>query len=475
MAQISFIPAEMDGLASTTTEAARENPFRLLMRDAGVLIKMLLYLPWIILPFRTSDSSAELYMSMPNTRDNLIQSWLFLMETVLLLLAVPATLVLPGAILIAAVALCWIVIRVICLPTQGPRILHSTMDQEAVMAAKQHEDERWIFVNGCITGHVGLQNNCNRLARTFGRPVIGIHNQSFGLIVDLMECLLQRCLSYNTMDCRVAYDYVKACLADPTVSKVVLIGHSQGGIIASMVLDKLFGDLPMDSISKLEVYTFGSAASHFNNPMRTLRPTGAAANKGVRFEVSERCVPHIEHYCNERDMITRWGVLYNTREILDNRYCGEIFVRMGASGHMFNQHYLNPMFSLDKTHACDFLDQVVDVDEKTASRRESIATQQTGIMRRESSLENFEFGDGSKMPLGVGVSGQRQSNGAVDGSGIHFVEPTSLGVTQARGKTVRQLSRLWRYTGGGSPSTLQVESLNGIIDATTPLVSGAKR
>jgi len=77
------------------------------------------------------------------------------------------------------------------------------------------------------------------------------YRNSFGLIVDLMECLLQRCLSFNTMDCRVAYEYVKAWLADPTVSKVVLIGHSQGGIIASMVLDKLFGDLPTDSISKL--------------------------------------------------------------------------------------------------------------------------------------------------------------------------------------------------------------------------------
>lgn len=53
------------------------------------------------------------------------------------------------------------------------------------------------------------------------------------------------------MDCRVAYDYVKACLADPEVSKVVLVGHSQGGIIVSMVLDKLFGALPADAISKL--------------------------------------------------------------------------------------------------------------------------------------------------------------------------------------------------------------------------------
>lgn len=174
-------------------------------------------------------------------------------------------------------------------------------------------------------------------------------------------------------------------------------------------------------------------------------------------------------------MITRWGVLYNTREILDNRYCGKVFVRMGVSGHMFNQHYLDPMFPLDKTRASDFLDEVVEVDEKTASRRESIATQQTGIMGREASLENFDFGDGQKMPVGVGVSDKRQTKGAVDGSRINFVEPTSAGVTQAMGKTVRQLSRLWRYTGGGSPTTFQIESLNGIINGMTPVVSGGKR
>ena len=74
---------------------------------------------------------------------------------------------------------------------------------------------------------------------------------SYGLIGDLIECLIQHCFSYNTMDVRVAFDHVKACLADPSVEKVVLIAHSQGGIIASLVLDKLFTDLPSDSTSKL--------------------------------------------------------------------------------------------------------------------------------------------------------------------------------------------------------------------------------
>ena len=152
MKNVSFIPAQMDGLASASTEAARESPLRLLFRDAGVLILNLRYLPWIILPFKTSDSSAELYMSVSRTRDNLVQCWLFFVEAILLLLAVPAILVLPGWISILAACLWCFVIRTICLPLQGPRVVHSKIDLEAVTGARQHEDERWIFINGCMTG-----------------------------------------------------------------------------------------------------------------------------------------------------------------------------------------------------------------------------------------------------------------------------------------------------------------------------------
>ena len=53
------------------------------------------------------------------------------------------------------------------------------------------------------------------------------------------------------MDSRVTYDYVRACLADPTVNRVVLIAHSQGSIIASLVIDRLFADLPSNIIAKL--------------------------------------------------------------------------------------------------------------------------------------------------------------------------------------------------------------------------------
>lgn len=101
-----------------------------------------------------------------------------------------------------------------------------------------------------ISSHRGLQANIDLLSATFGRPVIGVHNKTYGLPFDLVECLIQRGFAYNTLDVRVAYDYVKACLCDPTVRKVILIGHSQGGIIISMVIDELLKDLPQGLLSK---------------------------------------------------------------------------------------------------------------------------------------------------------------------------------------------------------------------------------
>ena len=66
-----------------------------------------------------------------------------------------------------------------------------------------------------------------------------------------MEALLQRCLFYTTVDCRIAYDYIKASLLDPKVKKLVLLAHSQGGIMTSLIVDELTSDLPHDLISKL--------------------------------------------------------------------------------------------------------------------------------------------------------------------------------------------------------------------------------
>lgn len=238
-------------LSSTTTEAERESPCRLFIKDAGVLIANLRYMPLLFMPSKTSNADSEMAMSAANTRDQVLQFLIFVLELLLLLLAIPALVVLPGIITALVVALCYMIIWAMTKPMQGPKIVYSKMDEATVESAKEHEHERWLFINGIATGHAGLQKNIDLLSKTFGRPVIGIHNQTYGMIGDLLECLIQRDFVYNTMDVRMAYDYLKACLSDPTISKIVLVAHSQGGVIASMALDHLFADLPFNVFAKL--------------------------------------------------------------------------------------------------------------------------------------------------------------------------------------------------------------------------------
>ena len=159
-------------------------------------------------------------------------------------------------------------------------------------------------------------------------------------------CLIQRAISYHDLSTRLTYAYLKAFLVDPTVTKVVLIGHSQGGIIVSMAIDDLLAQLPARTMSKLEVYTFGSAASHFSNPSLASLSNPSANKPGeqISLEVShsgvdladanqsEHLIPHMEHYANEYDIVPRWGVLHSVHDVLNTRYAGSIFVRMGASG-----------------------------------------------------------------------------------------------------------------------------------------------
>lgn len=53
------------------------------------------------------------------------------------------------------------------------------------------------------------------------------------------------------MDVRVAFEVLKEHLIDDEVGKVVLVAHSQGGIIASMVVDALLTELPGITMGKL--------------------------------------------------------------------------------------------------------------------------------------------------------------------------------------------------------------------------------
>ena len=225
-------------------------------------------------------------------------------------------------------------------------------------------------------------------------------------------------------------------------------------------------------LDEQEIYTFGSAASHFNNPLLSF-PIGfddhQASSESVR---GMRCIPYIEHYCNEYDMVSRWGALHNVTQVLDNRYSGTVFVRIGATGHLFNQHYLAIMFPLPSTSPSSalpssgeqqtngakqgpkaFYDKSVKVDVKLALAREDTAMKNMGLRRRESANSVFELWDGESLSADAPLNGDIPG-GRKEAVGVKILrDNVAEEGKDTKRKTVKQLSRLWRYEGGESPDS----------------------
>jgi len=83
-----------------------------------------------------------------------LQSWLFCCELMLLLFVPVAYMVLPGFLILSATAVTCLVIYSVSWPMQGPRMVYSEMDEATIKSAKEHENERWLFINGCMVGYV---------------------------------------------------------------------------------------------------------------------------------------------------------------------------------------------------------------------------------------------------------------------------------------------------------------------------------
>jgi hypothetical protein len=172
-------------------------------------------------------------------------------------------------------------------------------------------------------------------------------------VFDLIQCLIERNFTYPVDDVRQAYPVIKQALLDAKYKKVVLVLHSQGGIEGALVIDWLLDEVPQDLLDQLEVYTFASAANHFNNPYTPVSELRSANKRGGSSPRS-KAIRYIEHYANSGDFVSQFGVLHFVH--IRNRYMGRLFVQ-DASGHMLNQHYLDTMLaSLD---ANDFMDSEI--------------------------------------------------------------------------------------------------------------------
>lgn len=509
--KVGFRPS-YNGPVSADTLCYTGSPLKLLLSDTLLFLRFSWALPGIILPLWPWPGRAldELYPSRSNLIDMALHLFLFIIQSVFLV-SVPWFLGLPFGVFVFYVVGFLYANALFCKLLNGPETdangkRRIFMSRVPIKHRPEHDAECWIFLNGVAVGQHWLQSNMDRLALTFGRPIMGVHNATSGIIFDVLQCLIQRAFNYATNDVRACYVQVKGALMDKRYTKVVFILHSQGGIEGSMILDWLLDELPQDLLHGLEIYTFGNAAGHFNNPHRSAAtvpraPVKSAATwpmatarlsttdnggsatsiTGARASMSSgsgRTVPtgktqlhtlntkaikYIEHYANSNDFVSRWGVLWNTNPAnikskthpyeSISTYNGRVFERAGG-GHQFNQHYLDNMFPLDddlkrvrESREGDFMESSIC----TTSRADG----QDYLVGMEQSLCGVEG-----MDEVVVLDADPRSPVLVDGGGGEW----SLGGKSdlnARGKglRVKHLSRLWLYRNGGSPKPVVDEGL----------------
>jgi hypothetical protein len=199
------------------------------------------------------------------------------------------------------------------------------------------------------------------------------------------------------------------------------------------------------------------------------------ASLGHRVEDHERVIPHVEHYALASDIFARCGVLHNTRNVLHNRFCGCVFVldekamtrpngsaaSTAAGGFMLNEHYLDLLFPTDPLHAIDVLNQAVEVDVETAEKREFTAQ---GVALPQKSISTHSSENSSRSQSDSTNASSKSENRAnwETTVGVSGVGKARVAAKECEGKTVKQLSRLWRYAHGGRPVGEGVAVVNGV-------------
>ena len=204
--------------------------------------------------------------------------------------------------------------------------------------------------------------------------------------------------------------------------------------------------MPQEYLSQLEVYTFGNAANHFNNPIRsTTHSMYVREQHAGKFAHQKKAIGHIEHYANMGDYVSQIGVLNYVTQKQSNRFMGRVFVSPG-SGHLLNQHYLHDMFVLTPEGKCaetnEFMEMAIDqaasLDGKDHEREgfgESVMWDGGEHAEKDARVIGDFDSPISPLTLSGGLNMTSSSSGPVGGHQLK----------------VKHLSRLWLYRNGGLP------------------------
>lgn len=314
------------------------------------------------------------------------------------------------------------------------------------------------------------------LSKLFNRTIMSVRAPTYGLPFDFLALILQR--SLHTMMpspmTNVMYAQIRASLLDRSVSRTVVLAHNTGAICTSQILRQLYADVSADKMSKLEIYTFGAAATDFVTPLGGTAASAVADSKKLAGQqkmhaagVMESREPHIEHFAFVNDPLARMGVLRSVREDLEGRFCGGVFVLNcpGSAHHCGNMGTKNmasrPMMSMMDYMSCLFpqqqqeqhndndkmtmgqcsssiMDCMMTIDRDTAEKREFAAmANQNNSNSSEKRTKRLSW-----TGLGATANGMK---GSMDG--VVGLEMARMGCRECEGHRAKDVSRLVRYAG----------------------------
>jgi hypothetical protein len=309
------------------------------------------------------------------------------------------------------------------------------------------------------------------MSRLFNRAITCICMPTYGLPFDLVMMALQRCLpmALPTRASRTLYLQTRSALLDDATRRCVILCHAQSALMVSACLSQLCADLPADNLRKLEIYTFGCAASEFLLPLgdaaldmssssdqTSTHPADSMLTSPHATKTSPTQI-HIEHFALSSDPLAQLGVLRSVRHDMTSRLCGGVFVlntpkAMATSCAM--EDYLAMLFpqgfsSPTSPPTRSILDAKMHIDRDCAEKRE--ITAMSAYYRCKDSYSGAKGKNGSKRLSWTGLAaasgGMNGGAGVKNGvsAGMAGLEMARRGCKDCAGNRGREVTRLVRY------------------------------
>ncbi|KAK4034849.1 hypothetical protein C8A01DRAFT_18409 [Parachaetomium inaequale] len=317
-----YIPPLRDG-ACGTTPRSQQPLWPVLRQEMAQMLRMMPTLCWAMLVQRRPTSLAD-------TAGMMLHAVLACFEVGMMLLAVPLWFMLPGAMFAAWVCVCAGVVIAMCWMLNGKEQMHQcNAGSEGWMMGQEAEDEKWLFLGGMGMSSRHCHNQTlPALSRLFSRPMVCICMPTYGIVFDMMAMMLQRCIQMPSQTRRNLYSQMRCALLDDSMHRCVILCHNDSAVIVSQAVAQLCVDLPSEKLRKLEVYTFGAAASEFMLPLGDTDMESDPAHQ-TGDQVNEHRGIHVEHFAMTSDPFAQMGVLQSVRQNMEGRFCGSVFILNG--------------------------------------------------------------------------------------------------------------------------------------------------